>query len=74
MNSEATKTSLIVETPRGPSLVGTRITVYSVMDYIKEGWSRLYIITKSRIVTAGDFRRIRREKSYSGSHARSWSR
>lgn len=44
MNPDATKTSLIVETPRGPSLVGTRITVYSVMDYIKAGWSRLYIM------------------------------
>lgn len=43
MNAEATKTSLIVETPRGPSLVGTRITVYSVMDYIKGGRSRAYI-------------------------------
>ena len=43
MNAEATKTSLIVETPRGPSLVGTRITVYSVMDYIKGGRSRMYI-------------------------------
>jgi uncharacterized protein (DUF433 family) len=43
MNAEATKTSIIVETPRGPSLVGTRITVYSVMDYIKGGRSRAYI-------------------------------
>ncbi len=43
MSAEATKTSLIVETPRGPSLVGTRITVYSVMDYIKGGRSRTYI-------------------------------
>jgi uncharacterized protein (DUF433 family) len=44
MNAEATRTSLIVETPRGPSLVGTRITVYSVMDYIKAGSSRLFIL------------------------------
>jgi uncharacterized protein (DUF433 family) len=43
MNAEAIKTSLIVENPRGPSLVGTRITVYSVMDYIKGGRSRAYI-------------------------------
>lgn len=43
MNSQATKASLIVEIPRGPSLVGTRITVYSVMDYIKGGRSRAYI-------------------------------
>ncbi len=44
MSTEATKTSLIIETPRGPSLVGTRITVYSVMDYIKGGRSRLFIL------------------------------
>ncbi len=43
MNPETTRTDLIVETPRGPSLVGTRITVYSVMDYIKGGRSRAYI-------------------------------
>jgi uncharacterized protein (DUF433 family) len=34
---------LIVETPRGPSIAGTRITVYSVMDYLKGDWSRHYI-------------------------------
>jgi len=28
MNAEVTKTSFIVETPRGLSLAGTRITVY----------------------------------------------
>jgi len=43
MTAEATKASLIVEIPRGPSLVGTRITIYSVMDYIKSGRSRAYI-------------------------------
>ena len=32
--------SLIVETLRGPSIAGTRITVYSVMDYLKGDWSR----------------------------------
>ncbi|MCI0538098.1 MAG: DUF433 domain-containing protein [Verrucomicrobiales bacterium] len=32
--------SLIVETPRGPSIAGTRITVYAVMDYLKGDWSR----------------------------------
>jgi uncharacterized protein (DUF433 family) len=38
-----TTEALIVETPRGPSLAGTRITVYSVMDLIKAGRGRRYI-------------------------------
>jgi uncharacterized protein (DUF433 family) len=38
--STTTTNSLIVETPRGPSIAGTRITVYSVMDYLKGEWSR----------------------------------
>ncbi len=41
--SDTTTEALIVETPRGPSLAGTRITVYSVMDYIKAGRSKYYI-------------------------------
>src|SRR5437016_674272 len=39
----ATNQALIVETPHGPSLAGTRITVYSVMDYLKGNWSRNFI-------------------------------
>ncbi len=39
-----TTDSLIVETPRGPSIAGTRITVYSVMDYIKADRSKEYIL------------------------------
>ena len=42
MNTTTTE-AVIVETPRGPSLAGTRITVYSVMDYIKAGRSKRYI-------------------------------
>jgi uncharacterized protein (DUF433 family) len=42
MNTTTTE-SLIVETPRGPSIAGTRITVYSVMDLIKAGRSKRYI-------------------------------
>lgn len=38
-----TTEALIVETPRGPSLAGTRITVYSVMDLIKANRSRRHI-------------------------------
>ena len=42
MNTTTTE-ALIVETPRGPSLAGTRITVYSVMDLIKTNRSKRYI-------------------------------
>ncbi len=41
--SATTIEALIVETPRGPSLAGSRITVYSVMDLIKAGRSKRYI-------------------------------
>ncbi|MCI0524256.1 MAG: DUF433 domain-containing protein [Acidobacteria bacterium] len=41
--------ALIIETPRGPSLAGTRITVYSVMDYLKGNWSRNFITQIMRI-------------------------
>ena len=35
--------ALIIETPRGPTIAGDRITVYSVMDLIKAGRTRRYI-------------------------------
>ena len=38
-----TTEALIVETPRGPSLAGTRLTVYAVMDLIKAGRSKRFI-------------------------------
>src|SRR5262245_60443692 len=44
MSAITTTDSLIVETPRGPSIAGTRITVYSVMDYLKANRSREYIL------------------------------
>ena len=40
MTTPAIKTLLIIETRRGPCIAGTRITVFSVMDYLKDGWSR----------------------------------
>ena len=43
MSTSSTKTPLIVETRRGPCLVGTRITVFSVMDYLKGARSREFI-------------------------------
>lgn len=41
--STMTTNPLIEITPRGPSVAGTRITVYSVMDLIKANRSREYI-------------------------------
>jgi uncharacterized protein (DUF433 family) len=40
MNTATSTEPLIdADNPRGPSIAGTRITVYSVMDYIKADWS-----------------------------------
>jgi uncharacterized protein (DUF433 family) len=44
-----TTNSLIVETSRGPSIAGTRITVYSVMDYVKANRSKEYILQFLRV-------------------------
>jgi uncharacterized protein (DUF433 family) len=38
--STLTKKALIVESPRGPSIAGTRTTVFSIMDSLKSGSSR----------------------------------
>ena len=35
MTTPALTTPLIVETRRGPCIAGTRITVFSVMDYLQ---------------------------------------
>jgi uncharacterized protein (DUF433 family) len=64
---DATTTeALIVETPRGPSLAGTRITVYSVMDYIKAGRSKYYIgqimeLTREQVDAVFDYVEAHRE-------------
>jgi uncharacterized protein (DUF433 family) len=44
MNTTTTVNALIEITPRGPSIAGTRITVYSVMDSIKANWSKEEIL------------------------------
>lgn len=44
MSNTTTANALVVETPRGPSIAGSRITVYSIMDSIKAGWSRAEIL------------------------------
>jgi uncharacterized protein (DUF433 family) len=43
MSETTSNNSLVVETSRGPSIAGTRITVYSVMDLIKNNRSKEYI-------------------------------
>ena len=48
------KTPLVVETGRGPSIAGTRITVFSVMDSIKSGHSaelikQLFLISDEQL-------------------------
>ena len=49
MSDTKTAGAWIEETPRGPSIAGTRITVYSVMDYFKGNWSRNFIRQMLRI-------------------------
>jgi uncharacterized protein (DUF433 family) len=52
MSETTTNNSLVVETPRGPSIAGTRITVYSMMDYIKAQWSKEEILQVTPRITA----------------------
>jgi uncharacterized protein (DUF433 family) len=39
----------IINRGRGPEIAGTRITVYDVMDYYKEGWHRDQIAVLFRL-------------------------
>ncbi|HKQ72915.1 MAG TPA: DUF433 domain-containing protein [Blastocatellia bacterium] len=43
MNATTAVIQLIEETPRGPSIAGTRITVYSVMDYLEGDLDRDFV-------------------------------
>ena len=43
------KESVIINRGRGPEISGTRITVYDVMDYYKEGWHRDQIAVLFRL-------------------------
>jgi uncharacterized protein (DUF433 family) len=52
MSTMTAATPLIEETLRGPSIAGTRITVYSVMDYIKNNRSKEYILEMMPLITA----------------------
>ena len=38
MNETNAQQTTVVRTSRGLSIAGTRITLYSIMDYIKAGW------------------------------------
>jgi uncharacterized protein (DUF433 family) len=51
MSTNANNNALIEITPRGPSIAGTRITVYSIMDYIKANWSKEEILAHTPRVT-----------------------
>lgn len=39
----------IIDRGRGPEIAGTRITVYDVMDYLKNGWGRERIASLFRL-------------------------
>jgi len=41
--------SKIIDRGRGPEIAGTRITVYDVMDYHKDGWHRDQIASLFRL-------------------------
>ena len=70
--STVVETSLVVETGRGPSIVGTRITVFSVMDSLKAGHSRdlikeLFLISDQQLDAVLDYiasHRTEVEKEY----------
>jgi len=38
MNETATNPAIIVRTSRGLTIAGTRITLYTIMDYLKDEW------------------------------------
>ncbi len=41
--------SVIIDRGRGPEIAGTRITVYDVVDYLKEGWHPIAIAAFFRV-------------------------
>ncbi len=47
--ASATSEGTIHDRGRGPEIAGTRITVFDVMDYLREGWHRDRIATLFRL-------------------------
>jgi uncharacterized protein (DUF433 family) len=37
--SDTNGNKVVVQTSRGPSIKGTRLTIYSLMEYLKDGWT-----------------------------------
>jgi uncharacterized protein (DUF433 family) len=59
--------SKIINRGRGPEIAGTRITVYDVMDYYKDGWHRdkiaiLFRLSSRDIQAAIDYIEAHREE------------
>ncbi|HEY3393824.1 MAG TPA: DUF433 domain-containing protein [Lacipirellulaceae bacterium] len=63
--------SKIINRGRGPEIAGTRITVYDVMDYYKDGWHRdkiavLFRLSSRDIQAAIDYIETHREEVEAG--------
>jgi uncharacterized protein (DUF433 family) len=46
-----TSEAAIIDRGRGPEIAGTRITVFDVMDYLKDGWHRDRIAALFRLAS-----------------------
>src|SRR6266508_151760 len=51
--------SVIINRGRGPEIAGTRITVYDVMDYHRQGWHHTLIAATLRLSSAQVLEAIR---------------
>jgi uncharacterized protein (DUF433 family) len=65
--STLTEKALIVESPRGPSIAGTRTTVFSIMDSLKSGSSRevikdLFLISEEQLEAVLEYIAAHREE------------
>jgi uncharacterized protein (DUF433 family) len=49
MTTRATTSPTVVRTERGLTIAGTRITLYSIMDYVKDGYSTEHIRDSFRL-------------------------
>ena len=57
-NKPVAEMPLIEETPRGPYVRGTRISVYAVMDYIKANRSRAELLESLPILNAAQLQAV----------------